>query len=57
MKKLSRYAVALLWHWSIPFVLGGVFAYVVMAWQFSVLAPDIERAFEAAIGSYCGVKQ
>lgn len=57
MKKLSRYAVALLWHWAIPFVLGGVFAYVVMAWQFSVMAPDIERAFEAAIGSYCGAKQ
>lgn len=52
-----RYLVALLWHWSTPFVLGGVFAYVVMAWQFSVMAPDIERAFEVAISSYCGAKQ
>jgi len=57
MNTSSRYLVALLWHWSIPFVLGGVFAYLVMAWQFTVLAPEIESAFEAAVGAYCGASK
>lgn len=54
MKTSARYLVALLWHWSIPFVLGGVFAYFVMVWQFTVLVPEIESAFETAVGAYCG---
>lgn len=51
-----RYFVALLWHWSVPFLLG--FAVSMMLWTWNVLemSHEFEAAFESAIGTYCGAK-
>lgn len=52
-----RYLVALLWHWSIPFLLGVCAGCAFLVFQMAALGPELEAAFEAAIGSYCGAKQ
>ncbi|WAD26799.1 hypothetical protein OS670_00240 [Pseudomonadaceae bacterium T75] len=51
-----RYFVALLWHWSIPFVFGAIVAFLAMSWQMVELLPGIEQAFEHAISAHCEVK-
>lgn len=52
-----RYLVSLLWHWSIPFVLGVCVGGSLLVFQLVAVGPEMEAAFEAAIGSYCGAKQ
>ncbi|WP_172399850.1 hypothetical protein [Stutzerimonas stutzeri] len=52
-----RYLVALLWHWSIPFVLGVCVSAAFLAFQLLAVGPEMQASFEAAIGSYCGAKQ
>lgn len=48
-----RYFVALLWHWSIPFSLGAVFASVVQLSLFAEFIPEIEQAFSRSIAFAC----
>jgi len=57
MKKLSRYAFTLLWHWPVPFVLGVCVGGSLLVLQLVAIGPLIEASFETAIGSYCGAKQ
>jgi hypothetical protein len=48
-----RYFVALLWHWSIPFVLGAVAAYVFITWQFVEFAPLLDESLAKAFREHC----
>ncbi|CAD2251275.1 hypothetical protein PSEUDT2_02515 [Stutzerimonas stutzeri] len=52
-----RYLIVLLWHWSIPFVLGVCVGAALLFFQLAAVGPELEAAFETAIGSYCGAKQ
>ncbi|WP_312341166.1 hypothetical protein [Stutzerimonas nitrititolerans] len=50
-----RYFVALLWHWTLPFMFGVITAAVVLMWQLVGVFPEIEQAFEQAISAHCEV--
>jgi hypothetical protein len=48
--RVSRYLLALLWHWSIPFVLGGVFASVLALQGVQEGVDLLDEALDASIG-------
>lgn len=50
-----RYFVALLWHWTLPFMFGVITAAVLLMWQLVGVFPEIEQAFEQAISAHCEV--
>jgi hypothetical protein len=47
--RVSRYLLALLWHWSIPFVLGGVFASVLALQGVQEGVELLDEALDASI--------
>lgn len=47
--RVGRYLLALLWHWSIPFVLGGVFASVLALQGIEEGAAMLDEALDASI--------
>ena len=47
--RAGRYLLALLWHWSIPFVLGGVFASVLALQGVEEGVDLLEDALDASI--------
>ena len=47
--RVGRYLLALLWHWSIPFVLGGVFASVLALQGVEEGVDLLEDALDASI--------
>lgn len=48
-----RYLVALLWHWSFPFVMGMCAAWLLWGWQVVELAPLLEESFANAAREVC----
>lgn len=55
--KAARYFVALMWHWSIPFLMGFAVSMVVSTWQVLELSDQFETAFKAAISEHCGLAE
>ena len=53
MKFRPRYFVALLWHWSIPFLLGAITALVLWTWQATELVPLLDESFTKAVREAC----
>lgn len=53
MRLRPRYFVVLLWHWSLPFVLGSMFGLSVCAWQLRQMGPQIEASFRATAEQVC----
>ncbi|MEX6501707.1 hypothetical protein [Pseudomonas zhanjiangensis] len=47
--RIGRYLLALLWHWSIPFSLGGVFASVLALQGVSEGVDLLDQALDASI--------
>ena len=47
--RVGRYLLALLWHWSIPFVLGGVFASVLALQGVEEGVAMLDNALDASI--------
>ncbi|NQD92917.1 hypothetical protein HP532_09675 [Pseudomonas sp. CrR25] len=47
--RVGRYLLALLWHWSIPFVLGGVFASVLALQGVQEGVDLLDEALDASI--------
>lgn len=47
--RVGRYLLALLWHWSIPFTLGGVFASVLALQGVSEGVALLDQALDASI--------
>ena len=47
--RTARYLVALLWHWSVPFVLGGLVATVVTVQGILSSVQMIDQSFDGAL--------
>jgi len=56
MKQL-RYFVRLMWHWSIPFLLGFAVSMALWTWNVVEMSHQFEAAFKTAIGARCGANQ
>ena len=57
MRLRPRYFVALLWHWSIPFCIGVVTAYLCATVQLSVTLPEVEQMFTRSVQAACNPGQ
>lgn len=53
MKFRPRYFVALLWHWSIPFLIGAITSWLIWSWHVVELIPLLDEAFANAVREAC----